>query len=213
MGKNNVIQKMIWILVLYFTMVQPSGYADESKDAQTSAVIKPATIEPAGDYMVGPDDIIEINVLRPEPLASLVTVSPDSFISFAYIGNVSIKGMTLSQVQDEVAKRLSDGFMKYPVVSVALRESRSKKFYVYGEVMKPGPYPMEENITAFRAIALAGGFTKFGGSSRVKVLRPKAGSSNYETIKIDVKAVNSGSNEKDIKLKAQDIVVVSEGII
>ncbi|HPN66812.1 MAG TPA: SLBB domain-containing protein, partial [Candidatus Omnitrophota bacterium] len=99
----------------------------------------------------------------------------------------------------------------YPVVSVAVKESRSKKFYVYGEVLKPGTYFLEDNMTVMKAISTAGGFTKYGSSSRVKVLRPKVNGSGYETFKANMKLIMNGL-AKDIVLEPGDIVQVEEGV-
>jgi polysaccharide biosynthesis/export protein len=170
----------------------------------------PASIDQ--QYAVGVDDVLEISVLKPELLTQLVTVSPDGSIAFPYIGNVNVKGLSISQVQETIQSRLADGYMRYPVVSVALRESRSRKFSVYGEVLKPGSYPIEENMTVLRAISMAGGFTRFGSSSRVKVLRPKKTGPGYEAIKVNIKAVMDGNSDEDVLLKQGDIVTVSEGV-
>lgn len=164
------------------------------------------------EYTVGIDDVLEISILQPEKLLTTVTVAPDGSIAFPYIGNVQVKGMTLGQIQDEIQTRLADGYMKYPVVSVSLTASRSRKFFVYGEVINPGTYPIKEKATVLKAISMAGGFTRFGSSSRVKVLRLKKDAPGYETIKVNIKGVMNGSSEADIILQPEDIVVVSEGI-
>lgn len=171
-----------------------------------------ARAEETTQYTIGIDDILEIGILQPEQLLTTVTVAPDGSISFPYIGNVPVKGMTLSQVQEDIQTKLADGYMKYPVVSVSLQASRSRKFFVYGEVIKPGTYYIEENVTVLKAISMAGGFTKFGSSSRVKVLRPRKDEPGYETIKISIKGVMNGHSDSDIILQPEDIVVVSEGV-
>lgn len=166
----------------------------------------------AAEYMVGVDDVVELVVLQPEKLAVTATVSPDGNITFPYIGTVQVKGSTLTGIQSDVQARLADGYMKYPVVVVTLKESRSKKFFVYGEVMKPGTYYLDENTTVLKAISMAGGFTKYGSSSRVKVLRPRKDAPGYEAVKVDIKAVMDGASSDDVALKSNDIVVVSEGM-
>jgi polysaccharide export outer membrane protein len=163
-------------------------------------------------YAIGVDDMLTVNVVRPEPLLMEVTVSPDGTISFPYIGTVVVKGKTLDEVQTEMTKKLGEGYMKYPVLSVTLKESRSKRFFVYGEVTHPGPYAVEENMTVLRAISMAGGFTKFGSSSRVKVLRPRAQGRGYEPLKINIKEVMEGNPNSDTVIRPGDIVVVSEGV-
>ena len=167
---------------------------------------------PATGYAVGVDDVLEINVLKPEQITNVVTVVPDGSINFPYIGSVPVKGRTIDQVQQDIVARLANGYMKYPIVSVVLKESKSRKFFVYGEVLKPGSYPMEDNMTVLRAISMAGGFTRFGSSSGVKVLRPKKGGGGYEPVKVDMRAVMGGSTQEDLSLKQGDIVVVTEGV-
>ena len=163
-------------------------------------------------YTVGVDDILEISVLQPDELLRVVNVAPDGRITFPYIGSVEVKDLTVPQVQEKVRYALADGYMKYPVVVVSLQESRSRKFFVYGEIIKPGAYAIAENTTVLRAISMAGGFSKFGSSSRVKVLRPKPDEAGYETIKIEINKVMDGDSGSDILLKPGDMVVVSEGV-
>ncbi len=163
-------------------------------------------------YSIGVDDILEMNLIQPDQFASVITVSPDGYISFPYIGVLKAKGKTLSQLQDDIESKLADGFMKYPIVSITLKESRSRKFFVYGEVIRPGTYSLEENTTVLRAISMAGGFNRFGSSSRVKLLKPRGDKPGYATVPVNIKAIMEGISEEDILLYPGDIVVVTEGI-
>lgn len=190
---------------------EPQGTPTISEPA-ISEPANPVAITPQEQYKVGVDDVLVINILEPEKLITEVIVSIDGLISFPYIGNVTVKDLSLSQIQDLIQQKLSEGYMKYPVVSVALKESRSRKFFVYGEVIRPGPYPVEENTTVLKAISLAGGFTKYGSSSRVKLLRPRKDGSGYETIKINMGSAMSGNSNADATIQPGDIMVVSEGI-
>lgn len=187
------------------TIVEEPAKSELPPEMNVEGLAKP-------EYLVGIDDVLDIAVIQPEKFSVTVTVSPDGAISFPYIGNVQVKDLSLSSVQEQIQTRLADGYMKYPIVSVSLKECRSKKFFVYGEVMKPGTYFLYEKTTALKAISTAGGFTKFGSSSRVKILRPKKDESGYENIKININAVMKGSSKNDILLESGDIVVVTEGI-
>jgi len=162
-------------------------------------------------YLVGVDDILDIVIIQPEPLPGVYTVSVDGTISFPYIGNVEVRGKTLDEIKAEIETRLSEGYLKYPVVSVALKQSLSNKFFVYGEVMKPGTFLADDKTTVLKAISMAGGFTKFG-STTVKVLRPKKNGSGYDTKKVNVNAVMSGNSKADLIIESGDIIVVSESL-
>lgn len=168
--------------------------------------------EVKNEYTVGPDDILNITVSRPEIIQNIVTVAPDGSISFPYVGVLDVDGKTLPEIQEMIRSGLEDGFMKYPVVTVSLQQSLSRKFFVYGEVIKPGNYLLDERTTVLKAISIAGGFTKFGSSSKVKVLRQKPNEAGYTTVKVDIKAVMDGASGEDLLLSPGDIVVVSEGI-
>ena len=207
-------------------IAQPEVSEPQAAPAEQVAVetVEEPTVDPADEipaeisgaantpYTIGIDDILEITVIQPDKISNTVTVSPDGTISFPYIGSVRVKELTLAQVQEEIQARLADGFMKYPVVYVSLVQSRSRKFFVYGEVMKPGTHILENNTTILRAISMAGGFTKYGSSSRVKMLRPKKNGPGYDTIKVNIKAVMDGNAGADKLLEPGDIIVVSEGV-
>jgi len=191
------------ILAFSVFLISVDGFCAEDKQAQS---VKKS------EYIVGVDDVLDINILQPDKLATTVTVALDGSITFPYIGNVYVKGMSLNEVQETIQKKLSEGYMKYPVASVSLRESRSKKFFVYGEVIKPGSYLLEEDITVLKAISMAGGFSKFGSSSRVKIMRPNKGKPGFQPMNINMDAVMKGRSEADVLIQPGDIIVVSEGV-
>ncbi len=195
------------IFVFVFVFVFVTG----TVKAVYSEMNEPQVSSKKLEYKVGIGDVLTISVLRPEEITTIVNVAPDGTISFPYIGQIKVKGLTLSQIESLIQEKLSEGYMKYPVVSVSLRESRSRKFFVYGEIVKPGAYFLDENTTVLKAISMAGGFTKFG-SSKVKILREKKDGKGYKIIKVNIKAIMDGKSEEDILLQPGDIVVVSEGV-
>src|SRR5688572_16270804 len=75
-----------------------------------------AADEKSEEYKVGVGDVLEISVLQPDQFITNVTVAPDGYITFPYIGNVKVKGLNLPQIQEEIRSRLADGYVKYPMV-------------------------------------------------------------------------------------------------
>ncbi|MDD4940340.1 MAG: SLBB domain-containing protein [Candidatus Omnitrophica bacterium] len=163
------------------------------------------------EYRVGVDDVLEINILKPEKLTITVNVSPDGSISMIYLGDVRVKGLTLTEIQTGIQNRLADGYMNYPLVSVFVKESRSRKFFVYGDVTKPGSYSMEHATTVLKAISIAGGFSKNSASSKVKILRLASDDSGYGHIDVDMKSIMRGETSADVMLEPGDTLIVSEG--
>jgi polysaccharide biosynthesis/export protein len=164
----------------------------------------------AEEYRVGVGDILEIRILKPDPSMDRVSVTPSGDISVAYLGSVKIKGKTITEVQQTIQYRLANGYLKYPVVTVSLIESKSRNFSISGEINKPGTYPIEDNMTVLKAVSVAGGFTKFGSKSKVRVLRQRPDRPGYTKIEIDVGKVMEGDARADIVLEPGDIIVVSE---
>lgn len=179
--------------------------------AEETPVAAPSPVASSG-YTVGPADVLGIEIIEPDKIATRATVSPDGTITAPYIGQVSVAGLTANEIREIIEKRLADGYLKFPSVMVSLLESHSRKFFVYGAVIRPGEYDLLEKTTVLRAISMAGGFTRFGSSSRVKVLRARQTGSGYESIKINIKAVMDGDSQADLPLENGDIIVTSEGI-
>lgn len=183
------------------------AFADESSNAG----LDPIAAASAG-YTVGPADVLGIDIIEPDKISTRATVSPDGSITAPYIGQVNVIGLTANQIREIIEKRLADGYLKFPSVMVSLLESHSRRFFVYGAVIRPGEYDLPEKMTVLRAISMAGGFTRFGSSSRVKVLRERKSSTGYESIKINIKAVMDGDSKADLPIENGDIIVTSEGI-
>ncbi len=169
------------------------------------------TNEDINNYTVGVGDILLVDILKPDRSTNQVTVSPDGSISIPYLGSVKVKGKSITQIQKDIQWGLANGYLRYPVVVVSLVQSRSRNFTVNGEVNRPGSYPLEDNTTVLKAISIAGGFTRFGSSSNVKILRPRKDRPGYNIIKVDIKAAMEGNSDADIVLQSGDIVVVSAG--
>lgn len=165
----------------------------------------------ANEYTVGVGDILEVRILKPDPATTdRVTVSPSGDISVAYLGSVKVKDKTITQIQQNIQWRLANGYLKYPVVTVSLVESRSRNFTITGEVKNVGTYSLSDNTTVLKAISIAGGFTKYGSKSKVRVLRNRKDRPGYTKIEINVQKVMDGDANEDILVEPGDIIVISE---
>ncbi len=82
-----------------------------------------------------------------------------------------------------------------------IQVERAPVFYIYGEVMRGGAYPLAPNMTVMQAIAAGGGITPRGSERRLKLRRP-AGDGKY---------IETDASLQDT-LKADDVVYVKESI-
>lgn len=166
----------------------------------------------AEEYTVGVGDVLEIRILKPDDLKNESTVTPSGEVSVPYLGSINVKGKTITQIQRTIQNNLASGYLKYPVVVVSLLQSHSRNFTISGEVIRPGTYPLGEDTTVLKAVSIAGGFTRFGSKSSVKVLRPRKDKPGYYNIKVDLKEALNGNAQADIVIQAGDIIVISEGL-
>lgn len=120
-------------------------------------------------YRLSTDDVISITVFNePELGLKKATITDSGTISVPLIGQVSIKGKTVPEVEALLTKKFGDDYLKKPSVSVSIDEYRP--FYINGEVKKPGSYPFRSNMTVQIAITIAGGFTERASKQSIYLL-------------------------------------------
>jgi polysaccharide export outer membrane protein len=177
-----------------------------SKEALDEAV-KPVSKE----FLLGPEDVLEVTVWRNQDLSRTVVVRPDGKISLPLIGDVQASGLNSSQVAAKIAARLTE-FKENPNVSVSLKEVNSYFIYVLGEVLKPGKYPLKSYATVLQGVSMAGGFTQFASKNRMQVIRAHVnedGKENQIRIPVPYNELVSGKGEiENFILKSGDTIVV-----
>ena len=182
------------------------GCATPSKEALEEAA-KPVSKE----FLLGPEDVLEVTVWRNQDLSRTVVVRPDGKVSLPLIGDVQASGLTSAQVAAKIATRLTE-FKENPNVSVSLKEVNSYFIYVLGEVLKPGKYPLKSYATVLQGVSLAGGFTPYASKNRMQVIRTLTngdGKENQLRIPVPYNELVSGKGEiENFILKSGDTIVV-----
>ncbi len=169
---------------------------DEELKKVVGAPVDPKT------YIIGAEDILQIRVWREPDLSGPVGVRPDGMISLPLLGDIQAGGLT----PEKLAERLKLGFSKYvtePEVMVSVASVNSKKYFVSGEIQRPGSYPLVVPTTVAQALAIAGGFRDWAKKKDILILRgPKRYKFNYDDF---VRARNLGQN---IYLESGDHIIV-----
>jgi polysaccharide biosynthesis/export protein len=106
-------------------------------------------------YRLAPGDRIAINVFGQADLSGDFLVDGAGDVSLPLAGPITIGGLTVLECEQQIAKRLSDGYVRDPSVSVRIHELRP--IYVVGDVKSPGSYPYRYSAPVLSAIAMAGG--------------------------------------------------------
>jgi len=157
-------------------------------------------------YVIGPEDALDISVWRDDTLKAAVLVRPDGGISFPLIGEVQVAGKSVTEVREELVKRL-EKFVPEPVVSVSVVRIASYRFYIIGRVNKPGEFPVGRNVDVLQALSMAGGLTPFASEDDIRIIRKIDGKS--VSIPFQYSRVRKGGDlSQNITLKSGDVLLV-----
>ena len=137
--------------------------------APTAVATASAVSTAPSDYRLGVADKVRILVYNEPNLSGEFNVNANGSLSFPLIGEIQATGRTATEIGNEIVKRLTDGYIKDPQVSIDILTFRP--FYILGEVNKPGEYPYETGLTVGKAVATANGYTYRADKKRVYVKR------------------------------------------
>jgi polysaccharide export outer membrane protein len=198
----HVIRTIVLALAFWGSVLGCTGLSEELQQA-----IKRVPT----DFLLGPEDVLDVVVWRNPDLSRTVVVRPDGFITMPLIGDIQASGFTANQLADRIANRIKE-FKENPSISVTVKEVNSYFIYVLGEVGKPGKYSLKAYTTVLQAIALVGGFTPFASTSKIHVLRISTnGSGPSHQIKIPVpydELVSGKGSSGNFFLQSGDVIVV-----
>ena len=175
--------------------VTPEAKLDKPA-SPASVPVDPAT------YVIGPDDILLVRVWREAELSGQFAVRPDGKISLPLVNEVQAAGQTPPQLAASITEGL-EKYMTHPEVSVAVQQVNSKKYFINGEVQKPGAYPLVVPTTVLEALTHAGGFRDFANTKKIVILR------GTDRLKFNYKDVTKGKAlEQNILLQNGDEIIV-----
>lgn len=158
------------------------------------------------NYRIGVGDLLQIEVYDEDDLKKEVRVLTDGMVSFPLLGAIRAGGLTVSDLEKEITEGLAEKFLVNPQVTVFVKEFSS--IFVFGEVKKPGSFPIFGKMTVFEAITIAGGFTETANTTKVKVIRDVDGKEVTYEIDVD-RLTKRGDTSQDMELQANDRVIVA----
>ena len=143
---------------------------------------------------------------EPDFSRDAILVRLDGKITFPLLDDIQAQGRTPVEVKNEIEAKLAD-YGESPIVTVTVRNSASKKFYILGEVMRTGEYPLVKNLTVLQAFALAGGFTEWASKKEIILLRKEAGKDVM--YRVNYKEIVKGDDfSQNIKIQPDDTIIV-----
>jgi polysaccharide export outer membrane protein len=153
-------------------------------------------------YIIGPEDVLEVQVWERKDLNQTVFVRPDGRTSLPLVGEIMVAGKTVQELQDHLAK-VYDKTSQSAVVTVIVREIKSRPVYFVGGFGRPGPMQLTRELTLMQAISLVGGVVPDGDAEKGYVLRGDT------RIAVDFfKLLQKGDFTQNTRLEPGDTVVV-----
>lgn len=170
-------------------------------------------------YAIGPGDVLIIRVWGNEDLTRVVVVSSEGSFRFPLIGEIKAAGHSVDEVGIIITDRLADGYLVDPQVEVTVKEYRSQKVHVLGEVVRPGTYPLDSRTSIIEIISKAGGLGKNAGDvaeitrgrkdlKKAKPLKPDQKGVG-EFIRVDLREILAGTlDSENIEIHEGDTIFI-----
>ena len=195
--------------------VEGSDYAEVRALAAAIEKWQESSAFEEGEYRIGAGDELEISISVPTSLESIATVTQRvtarGEISTPLIGQVQVVGTTIDGLQRKLVQMYADGYLKSPIVGVAVKKYASKRYMVTGAVMKPGIYGLEENrTTVIEAVLAAGGVLPEAGEYAVITRRRTLGEeTQVQTVRVNIDAMlRRGAFDQNVWVGPGDVVHV-----
>ncbi len=195
--KKYIILGMLCLSLLSVpTFLTPAALAEEQQD----------DIDKSRDYIIGSGDILDIITWKEEDLSREVAVRLDGKISFPMLDDIQAAGRSPMELKQDIQNRLKD-FVEVPFVTVSVKKSNSQKFYILGEIMNAGEYPIVKNLTVLQAVALAGGFSEWASKNEILLFREENGTK--KTILINYRnLVKKQDFSNNVQIQSDDTIIV-----
>jgi polysaccharide export outer membrane protein len=195
-------------LLLLLALLLAGAPAQAQSEANADKAQEPpraATDDPT--YVIGALDVVVVSVWKEPELSATVPVRPDGKISLPLLDDVQAAGLTPMQLAGAVTESLRK-YVSEPRVTVVVTAINSKRYYILGEVGKPGAFPLLPRMTVLQALSSAGGFSQFANLRNIYVLRQTEDGKQIK-LPFNYRDVLRGNRpEQNILLEPGDTIVV-----
>ena len=198
---------------LVFCSATPSQ-AQTAKPAtpDTKPKTTPAPAPLPADFVLGPDDILTINVWNAKEVSGDVVVRPDGKITLPVGNDIVASGLTVDELKEKVTAELKRGFYEDPTVFIQVKAVNSRFVTITGQINKPGRYALTGPMTLLQLISSAGGLQEFADQKNILLISAtlKAKDGQPMTFKINYKELSEGKNaaKNNPELRPGDQIII-----
>ena len=176
------------------------------------ALLTGAARAQAGNYLLSPNDLVEVEVYQELEMTTKARVGNDGTISMKFIDSVKIGGLSVSGAAQIIRARLAKGYFVNPQVNVNVLEFAKRRFTVLGQVFKGGTFDFPDNGTVdlLSAIGMAGGYTRIADPTKVTVKRRTG--TKEEVFQLNAKKLAGDPAASRFEVQPGDTITVGESI-
>lgn len=184
----------------------------EQQLAELNQMVAALSVQPR----LGKADILNITVYdEPDLTMDNVPVRPDGKISFPLVGDVQAEGRSVDELTADITQRLGQ-YLLSAKVTVAVQQFNSMNYTIAGEVVKPGVYPLQTNVSLVDAVAKAGGLNKGqyrASSVELADLTHAFVSREGKVLPVDfVRLLRQGDMRFNVQLQSGDYISIPSGL-
>ena len=165
------------------------------------------------DYLIGPGDVLDVDVWREDELSRVVPVRPDGRISTPLVEDMIAVGKTPRELARDIEGVLSE-YIRSPQVTIIVQSfvgTFQSQVRVLSAVSNPGSYPFRDGMTLFDVLIEAGGLTEFAAGRRGRLRRDVDGEQEEIKVRLD-RLMEEGDLNENLPLQRGDVIVVPEAI-
>ncbi|OGX15250.1 MAG: hypothetical protein A2166_00500 [Omnitrophica WOR_2 bacterium RBG_13_41_10] len=196
------------LLVLAITGLAWATEENAPKLALATAAKPTNQYEDPLHYTLGPDDVIEITVMRHPEFSGVYPVNMEGKVQYKFVGDMDVTGLTKKELEQKI-KEIISAYVLTPDVNITILEYKSKVIYVLGEVGAPGKYYMRsESVPVREAVVQAGLPTLAAAMRRCRLITPDK-KNHAKTTSVDLYSILYGGNLKyNIDMHPGDVLYV-----
>ena len=196
---------MISVIALFFSCA--ASNIPSVKSLVEYEKSRPPVAESVDTYLIGPGDVLSIDVRDEADLTKQVTVRLDGHITLPLLNDVDVVGLTCTELREKLTNKYKTYILKTIEILVTVVDSVNNKIYIDGQINAPGEYPLQKHMTILQAIARAGGLADFAKASDIRLIRKINGAE--KPYRVDYNAIVSGNDlSQNVQLKPDDTIYV-----
>ena len=180
--------------------------SEQTPQASAANPAPAATVVPPG-YVIGADDLLSIRFWSDAQLSADVVVRPDGKISIPLLNDVQAAGLTPEQLNAALEQAASK-YIAEPDATVIVREVRSRKVYVLGQVARPNSVALNTDMNVLQVLTAVGGLLEYADKGNIVMVRSENG--RERRFKFNYNDVVKGKKvQQNILLQPGDTIIVN----